>query len=272
MLKARWSGYEIDSSEAAYEVVVQQPEQMGTLVRGLLTSGYFVRSYYLLFEEPLLRLRGFIKEHGDLDDKLTAKTLDYLEKQIAKFDPDSWRASTIGVRAIEAILNYAGAHRRKLLDAQVLRFELHERQREMYEEYDYEFEPGQWVDETDFYSEEEIPLDGVVLYLGCALVGADKLVPAEAKRAYHLIRTVYKQSGLLNELQSWGFGPLRDYVREAINRSHDLSLRVRLNPDATFTVTGRWMDDGQFHYPYYEYLLKLAAEKAAAKISFHMIY
>jgi len=112
----------------------------------------------------------------------------------------------------------------------------------------------------------------VVLYLGCALVGADKLAPAEAKKAYRLIRASYKESGLLDDLESWGFGPPRDYVREAINRSHNLSLRVRLNPDATFTVIGRWMDDGQFHRPYYEYLLKLAAKKAAAKIKFHMIY
>ena len=55
MLKAHWHGYEIDSSEAAYEVQVGQPEQLGSLARGILTSGYFVRSYYLVFEEPMKR-------------------------------------------------------------------------------------------------------------------------------------------------------------------------------------------------------------------------
>jgi hypothetical protein len=82
MLKAHWSGFEIDSSEAAYEVKVPQPEELGTLVRALLGSGYFVRSHYLLFEEPMVRLRDFILERGDREDKLGAKALDYLEKQI----------------------------------------------------------------------------------------------------------------------------------------------------------------------------------------------
>lgn len=272
MLKARWSGYEIDSSEAAYEVPVRQPEQMGTLVRGLLTSGYFVRSYYLLFEEPLLRLQDFIKQHGDPDDKLTAKTLSHLEKEIAKFDPHSWRGSRIGVRSIENILNYVGVHRQVLLDNQIFRFELTEEQKKLFADFGYEFTPGEKVDEAYYYSEYEIPLDGVVLYLGCALVGVGKLAPAEQKKAYRATHASYKQSGLLDDLASWGLGPPRDYVLEDISRSQNLSLRVRLNPDATFTVTGRWMDDGQFIYPYYEYLLQLAAKKAATRINFHMIY
>ncbi|MFQ5858437.1 MAG: hypothetical protein ACE5LU_22785 [Anaerolineae bacterium] len=272
MLKARWSGYEIDSSEAAYEVPVRQPEEMGTLVRGLLSSGYFVRSYYLLFEEPMLRLRDFITEHGDPDDKLAAKTLNYLDKQIAKFDPSSWRGSRIGVLAIQTILNYVGAHRQELLNRQVFRFDLTKEQKSLFADFDYEFTPGERVDETYYYSESEIPLDGVVLYLGCALVGADKLAPTEQKRAYRATHASYKRSGVLDELAGWGFGPPRDYVLENISRRQNLSLRVRLNPNATFTVTGRWMDDGQFIYPYYEYLLELAAEKAATRINFHMIY
>lgn len=274
MLKARWSGYEIDSSEAAYEVTVQQPEEMGTLVRGLLSSGYFVRSYYLLFEEPFLRLRDFIEEHGDPDDKFTAKVMDYLEKQIDKFDPTSWRGSRIGVLAIQAILNYVGAHRKELLDGQVFRFDLTEQQKEMFADYgyDYEFTPGEEVDETSYYSETEIPLDGVVLYLGCSLVGVDKLAPQEQKKAYRVTHDSYEEVGLLDELAGWSLGPERDYVMEDISRRQDLSLRVRLNPNATFTVTGRWMDDGQFIYPYYEYLLGLAAKKAAVRIGFHMIY
>jgi len=32
------------------------------------------------------------------------------------------------------------------------------------------------------------------------------------------------------------------------------------------------MDDGQFAYPYYEYLLERAAAQAGAEMGFHMIY
>ena len=268
MLKAHWHGYEIDSSEAAYEVRVPQPERLGTLVRGLLTSGYFVRSYYLTFEEPLARLRDFIVAHGDGEDKLTAKALEHLEKQIAKFDPTSWKASRTGVQAIESILNYVGAHRQELLEARTFCFELTEEQKEMMADYGYdeEFEPGSLVEESNYYSEEEIPLDSVVLFLGCDLVPADKLSPEENKQAYQKVRQHYKEVGLLDETASWGWGTPRDYVRKDINRRQGLTLRVRLNPDATFTITGRWMDDGQFIFPYYDYLLGLAAKKAGVKI------
>ena len=268
MLKAHWHGYEIDSSEAAYEAQVPQPEQLGTLVRGLLTTGYFVRSYYLLFEEPLTRLRDFIVAQGEGDDKLAAKALEHLEKQIAKSDPTSYKASRIGVRAIESILNYAGTHRQELVDAGTFRFKLTERQKEMMEDYGYEeeFEPGSLVEESNYYSEEEIPLDGVVLFLGCSLVPADKLSPEEDKQAYRKVRRHYKEVGMLNEMAGWGWGTPRDYVREDINKRQSLTLRVRLNPDATFTITGRWMDDGQFIFPYYDYLLGLAAKKAGVKI------
>jgi hypothetical protein len=264
MLKARWHGYEIDSSEAAYEAQVPQPEQLGTLVRGLLTSGYFVRSYYLLFQKPLTRLRDLIATRGGAEDKLTTKTLEHLEKQSAKFDPASYRASRIGVRAIEATLNYVGVHRQELLEAETFRFELTEEQEQMREDYDYdeEFEPGGLVEEEHYYSEDEIPLDGVVLFLGCSLVPASELEPREARRAYKLVHDHYKQVGLLDEM-AWG-SP-RDHVQEDINRHHNITLRVRLNPDASFTVTGRWMDDGQFIFPYYDYLLGLAAKKAGMK-------
>ncbi|MBC7249336.1 MAG: hypothetical protein H5T62_03555 [Anaerolineae bacterium] len=264
MLRARWQGYEIDSSEAAYEVSVPQPEQMGTLVRKFLTSGYFVRSYYLLFEEPFIRLRDFIKEKGDLGDKPTAKTLEYLEEQIAKFDPKSYRASRIGVKAIESILNYVGSHRQELLDAQVFRFELTPDQEEMYEDYDYEFTPGEKVDEGDFYSEEEIPLDGVVLYLGLYFVPNSKLSPAEQKKARSIARKVGKQMDSFGEPLfggDWG-----DMMLGDLERSMPVSLRVRLNPDATFTVAGRWMEDGQFMFSYYDFLLGKAAQKAGVKI------
>lgn len=264
MLQARWQGYEIDSSEAAYEVAVLQPEQMGTLVRKFLTSGYFVRSYYLLFEEPFTRLRDFIKEKGDSSDKLTAKTLEHLDKQIAKFDPDGYRAGRIGVQAIESILNYVGIHRQELLDVQVFRFGLTPDQEEMYEDYDYEFTPGEQVNEGDFYSEDEIPLDGVVLYLGCGFVTAGKLSPAERKKAQRIARAVSKDMGSFGEPlfgSSWG-----DLLLESVERSMPVSLRVRLNPDATFTVAGRWMEDGQFMFNYYDFLLEGAAKQAGVEI------
>lgn len=271
MLKAHWSGYEIDSSEAAYEVKVKKPEKLGTLVRELLTSGYFVRSYYLLFEEPMVRLRDYIKEHGDLKDKLTAKALDYLDKQIAKFDSESYRASRIGVRAIETILNYVGTHRQELSDAGTFHFELPEEQKEMYADYDYEFTPGEKVDETDFYSEDEIPLDGVVLFLGCAFEKASKLFPEEQRRAQRIARQAGKR------MEEFGGSPFggpswSEMLQSALERPMNVSLRVRLNPDATFSITGRWMEDGQFLYEYYAFLLERAAKKAGAEIATHMIY
>jgi hypothetical protein len=270
MLKAHWRGYEIDSSEAAYEVKVPQPEELGTLVRGLLTSGYFVRSYYLLFEEPTVRLRDFIKEHGDPKDKLAAKALEHLDKQIAKFDPESYRASRIGVRAIESILNYVGAHGQELLDAQLFHFEPTEEQEEYWEDIGAEFEPGQQIDETEFYSETEIPFDGVILFLGCTFEKASKLSAGEQRRARSIARQAGKRMDDFGGPfggESWG-----DMLQEDVERSMNVSLRVRLNPDATFSVTGRWMEDGQFLFDYYTFLLGQAAKEAGAGIDLHMIY
>lgn len=276
MLKAHWHGYEIDSSEAAYEAHVPQPAEMGTLVRRLLSSGYFVRSYYLIFEEPITRLRDFIADRGQYDEELSAKTLEHLDKQIAKFDPESWKASRIGVRAIEKILNYVGTHRKELLDAGTFRFELTEEQEEMWGDYGYEaFEPGSLIEEEDFYSEYEIPLDGVVLFLRCSLVPASKLVPEERKRAYKLVHESYERAGLLDELghmDSFMGREARDYVAENIGRAQNLSLRVRLNPDGSFAITGRWRDDGQFIFPYYDYLLGLAAKESGVKLEIYSIY
>ncbi len=281
MLKAHWRGYEIDSSEAAYEFPVVGPEELGTLVRAFLASGYFVRSYALLSEESILHLRDFIAQRGDQEDKLGAKALKYLDKQIAKFRDD--RYTTIGVRAIEAILNYVGANRQALLEAGVFRFGLTEEQKAMFEDYGHEFVEGQEIDETDFYSEPEIPWDGTVLYLGCSLVGLNKLPAEEQEEAKEAVRAtdimIQEEEGLGGIEGGWKememffssiFGP-RD-VWETYNRRQYLSLRVRLNPDATFAVTGRWMDDGQFAYGYYEYVLARAADKSGARIDFHMIY
>lgn len=269
MLKARWSGYEIDSSEAAYEMQVHRPEELGTLVRSFLTSGYFVTSYYSLFEEPLERLHDFIQEHGDPKDALTAKALEQLNKQIAKFDPNSWRAPRIGVRAIEPILNYVGAHRQELFEAQIFRFELTDEQKEMYADYDYEFEAGQQIDESDFYSEDEIPFDGTVLYLGCNFVKASQLSPAEQKKVRRIARRAGKRMDEFGEPmfeESWA-----DVLESDLERSMNVTLRVRLNPDATLSITGRWMEDGQFLHDYYAYLLDQAAGEAGAKIGTYVL-
>jgi hypothetical protein len=273
MLRAHWRGYEIDSSEAAYEMKVPQSEKLGTLLRAFLESGYFVRSYVLLSEPSLVRLRDFVAGQGDAADKATAKVLQAVEKQVGKLNDR--RYSTIGLQAIETILNYVGAQRQALLEAQTFHFELTEEQREILEDYgvDEEFEPGSLVDESGYYSEEEIPWDGVAFALGCALVGAGELPAAERKKAYNLVKRHYRETGLLDDLEGWGFGfgEPGDYVLEDIGHSQSLSLRVRLNPDATLAVTGRWRDDGQFIFPYYEYLLGLAAKKAQAGIGFYIL-
>jgi hypothetical protein len=69
----------------------------------------------------------------------------------------------------------------------------------------------------------------------------------------------------------WG-GSWSDLMEGSLDRSMSVSLRVRLNPDATFSVTGRWMEDGQFLFDYYDFLLEQAAKKAGAKVDLHMIY
>ena len=270
MLKARWSGYEIDSSEAAYEVQVPRPEELGTLVRSFLTSGYFAKSYYSLFVESLERLRDFITEHGDPKDALATKALEQLDKQIAKFDPSTWRAPRIGVRAIEPILNYVGAHRQELLEAQVFHFELTDEQKEMYQDYDYEFEVGQKIDESNFYSGSEIPFDGTVFYLGCNLVKASQLTPAEQKKARPIARRAGKRMDEFGGPSMFGEN-WADMLESDLERSMDVTLRVRLNPDATLSVTGRWMEDGQFLHDYYAYLLGQAAEKTGAKIGTYVL-
>ncbi len=278
MLKAHWNGYEIDSSEAAYSARVPKPEEVGTLVRALLGSGYFVRSYYLLSEESVSRLQKYVHQHEPADSPVRQQ----LDQVVGKFRPD--RAITIGVRAIEPILNYVGANRQALLKAKVFRFELTPEQRERYKDIDMEFKPGQKVNEDDFYSEDEIPWDGVVLHLGCELVGLNKLSLEEQAKARAAVRKtdvmIQEAEGRprrggrgMNEMDmlfSSMFGPYDPW--ESYNRPQPVSLRVRLNPDATLSIHGRWMDDGQFAYGYYEYVLSQAAKKAGAKIDFTMIY
>ena len=67
--------------------------------------------------------------------------------------------------------------------------------------------------------------------------------------------------------ESWS-----DLLADGLDQTMDISLRVRLNPDATFSITGRWMEDGQFLCAYYGYLVEQAAEKAGAELGFHMAY
>jgi len=126
------------------------------------------------------------------------------------------------------------------------------------------------VDETDFYSESEIPMDGVVMALGCALAKAEKLSPAEQRTAQQIVRRAGRE---MDQFESPFFGESwDDLLARDLERSMNISLRVRLNPDATFSITGRWMEDGQFLYRYYSYLLEQAAKKAGAEISVGMIY
>ncbi len=188
------------------------------------------------------------------------------------------------MRAIEPILNYVGANRHGLLKAKVFRFEPGPEQRETYRDIGIEFKPGQRVNEKDFYSEDEIPWDGVAFYIGCELVGLNKLSPEEQAEAKDAVREtdvmIQEAEGKqpsggrgMNEMDmffSSMFGPRDPW--ETYNRSQPLSLRVRLNPDATLSIHGRWRDDGQFACGYYEYVLSQAAQKAGAKLDFSMIY
>jgi hypothetical protein len=265
MLQARWKGYEIDSSEAAYGLEVKDPPRVGTLMRAFVTSGYFVRSFYLLSEQQMRRLQQWVTEHEVSEGKIC----EVLDAVVAKFNDERW--SRIGVRQMEAIGNYVGEHAQELLDAQLFRFELTDDQREDYQDADIEFEPGGFVDESDFYSEYEIPMDGTVMMLGCRLVTSDSLRPAEWRMAHRVVRQAARS---MDEFGGPMFGgSWADLLAESIaERTMNVSLRVRLNPDATFAITGRWMEDGQFLFDYYSYLLEQAAKHAEAEIDFNMLY
>lgn len=262
MLKARWSGYEIDSSEAAYNVRVREPAEIGTLVRAFLSSGYFVRSFYLLGEAQMLRLKEWVEQREPPE----AKIHQALDSVIAKFNDTRW--SRIGVRNLQTILNYVGHHTRELLDDQLFRFEPTEEQRELYEDSDVEFEPGSFVDEEMFYSDYEIPMDGVVMALGCQLVKAGNLSAAEQRKARQMVRRAGRQ---MDQFETTLFGESwADLLSSGLDATMSISLRVRLNPDATLSVAGRWMEDGQFLLEYYSYLLEQAAVKAEVEIGFYM--
>ncbi len=183
MLRAHWSGFEIDSSEAAYSIKVEKPEELGTLVRAMLGSGYFVRSYHLTFGEPMRRLLDYVKAHEPAE----AKVRQTLEEVVGKLKED--RPTSIGVKAIEPILNYVGANAPALWAAKTFRFEPTEEEKAAWEDSDTTYKPGSKVKEEAFYSEYEIPLDGVVLNLSCQLVGLNKLSPEEQEEAKGAIRS-----------------------------------------------------------------------------------
>jgi len=67
--------------------------------------------------------------------------------------------------------------------------------------------------------------------------------------------------------ESWA-----DLLADSLEQGMNITLRVRLNPDATLSITGRWMEDGQFLFDYYSFLLEQAAKKAEAEVDFDMIY
>jgi hypothetical protein len=103
-------------------------------------------------------------------------------------------------------------------------------------------------------------------------VKLSKLPPEDQREATRIAKLCFKESGI----EEWGglslWGRQRDYLKENYDCSKPLSLRMRLNPNATFTVTGRWFDDGQFDHPYYEFFLKQAGKKTQLKVGFTMIY
>jgi len=336
MLKAHWSGFEIDSSEAAYSIKVDKPEELGALVRAILGSGYFVRSYYLLFDEPLRRLLDYVKAHEPAE----AKIRQTLDEVVGRMKDD--RAITIGVRAIEPILNYVGANAQGLLAAKTFHFEPTADQKALWQDYDITFKPGSKVNEENFYSEHDLPLDGVVLYLGCQLVGLDKLTEEEQDEAEEAIREtdqmIQEEEGeylleeeeegepdMIDVLQQFHdmikqlppqeaalfdqmlarydltMANVENFLRmmqdmssvgKAVQRGdflpgpwgdehsywdnyeqpQDISLRVRMDPKGKLSIHGRWMDDGQFAYGYYDYVLGRVAEKVGTKISLTSIY
>ena len=99
---------------------------------------------------------------------------------------------------------------------------------------------------------------------------ASQLTPAEQKKAWQIARRAGKRmdefGGPSMFGESWA-----DMLESDLERSMDVTLRVRLNPDATLSVTGRWMEDGQFLHDYYAYLLGQAAEETGAKIGAYIL-
>jgi hypothetical protein len=245
MLKARWQGYEIDSSESSYGLDIPEQIQTGTYLRALLGSGYFVRSCTLLSEEPLLRLHAFVQAHEEPKADIR-KTLDELAGKIQRSRGDV----NVGVLAIESILNYVEANRPALLAENV--FYTTELPDEAGEEE---------ADEEDEYEEEsyygEPPRRNVVLYLRSALVPYQKLSLKEQDEALKAGQAGWDELISFGGLDDWGYSVEEDY-----SYSQELILDVRLSSQGEITADIHWFSDGYIAGGYYESLLTWAEDKA----------
>lgn len=246
MLKARWQGYEIDSSESSYGLDIPEQIQTGTYLRALLGSGYFVRSCTLLSEEPILRLHAFVQTHEEPKAGIR-KTLDELVDKMRRSRGDV----NVGVLAIESILNYIEANRPPLLAENVF--------------YTSELPDEAGVEETneeDKYEEEsyygEPPRRNVVLYLRSALVPYQKLSPEEQVEALEAGQAGWDELLSFGGLEDdWGYSVEEDY-----RYSQELILDVRLYSQGEITADVHWFSDGYIAGGYYESLLMWAEDKA----------
>jgi len=252
MLKARWQGYEIDSSESAYGLDVPEQIQAGTYLRALLGSGYFVRSYMLLSEEPIPRLQAFVQAREEPEADIR-ETLDKLMDKMQRSRGDV----NVGVRAIESILNYVEANRPALLSENV--FYTSELPDEA---------GGEEADEEDEYEEEsyygEPPRRNVVLYLRSALVPYQKLSPEEQVEALEAGQAGWDDLLSFGGLDDWGYSVEEDY-----SYSQELILDVRLSPRGEITASFHWFSNGYVVDGYYESLLLWAEDKAGVKLGLY---
>jgi len=252
MLKVRWQGYEIDSSESAYGLDIPEQIQAGTYLRALLGSGYFVRFCMLLNEEPILRLQAFVQAHEEPEAdirKALAKLMDKMQRSRGDVN--------VGVRAIESILNYVEANRPALLSENV--FYTSELPDEA---------GGEEADEEDEYEEEsyygEPPRRNVVLYLRSALVPYQKLSPEEQIEALEAGQEGWDDLLSFGGLDDWGYSVEEDY-----SYSQELILDVRLSPQGEITGDVHWFSDGYVADGYYESLLLWAEDKARVKLGLY---
>ena len=245
MLKARWQGYEIDSSESAYGLDIPEQIQAGTYLRALLGSGYFVRSCALLSEEPILRLHAFVQAHEEPKADIR-KTLDELVDKMQRSRGDV----NVGVLAIESILNYVEANRPALLAENVFYTS------ELLDEVG-----GEEADEEDEYEEGsyygEPPRCNGVLYLQSALVPYHKLNPEEQVEALEAGQAGWDFLASFGGLDDWGYSAEEDF-----RYSQELILDVRLSSQGEITADVHWFSDGYVADGYYESLLTWAEDKA----------
>jgi hypothetical protein len=249
MLKTRWQGYEIDSSESSYGLDVPEQIEAGTYLRALLGSGYFVRSCTLLNEEPILRLHAFVQAYEEPKAGIR-RALDKLVDKMQRSRGDV----NVGVRAIESILNYVEANKQALLAENVFyTSELpDEAGREESGEED-EFE------EESYYGEP--PHRNVVLYLRSALVPYQKLSSEEQVEALEAGQAGWDDLLSFGGLDDWGYSVEEDY-----SYSQELILDVRLSSQGEVTADVHWFSDGYVANGYYESLLLWADDKARVKL------